>query len=74
MVEWPIFQTCFEVKAPGVTKEMVGRWKGKDGKLDCSSMDSLEEKCAQTYIVQSGIGDGLRHLIEPILADWKKTV
>ena len=81
MVEWPIFQTCFEVKAPGVTKEMVGRWKGKDGKLDCSSMDyvpfcgvSLEEKCAQTYTVQSGIGDGLRHLIEPILADWKKTV
>jgi hypothetical protein len=57
------------VKAPGVTKEMVGRWQSKDGKLDCSSMDyvpfcgvSLEEKCGQTYTVQSGIGGGLRHL------------
>lgn len=52
-----------QVKAPGVTKEMVGRWQSKDGKLDCSSMDyvpfcgvSLEEKCGQTYTVQSGIG------------------
>lgn len=42
---------------------MVGRWQSKDGRLDCSSMDyvpfcgvSLEEKCGQTYTVQSGIG------------------
>lgn len=52
-----------QVKAPGVTKDMVGRWQSKDGRLDCSSMDyvpfcgvSLEEKCGQTYTVQSGIG------------------
>ena len=67
-----IFRSAVElpkVKAPGVTKEMVGRWQSKDGKLDCSSMDyvpfcgvSLEEKCGQTYTVQSGIGGGLRHL------------
>ena len=51
------------MKAPGVTKDMVGRWQSKDGRLDCSSMDyvpfcgvSLEEKCGQTYTVQSGIG------------------
>ena len=55
------------MKAPGVTKEMVGRWQSKDGKLDCSSMDyvpfcgvSLEDKCGQTYTVQSGIGVVLR--------------
>lgn len=52
-----------EVKPPGVTKDMVGRWQRKDGKLDCTTLDyvpfcgvSLEEKCGRTYYVQSGIG------------------
>lgn len=57
----------FEVKPPGVTKDMVGRWQRKDGKLDCTTLDyvpfcgvSLEEKCGRTYYVQSGIGPDLR--------------
>ncbi|CAE7254794.1 SHM4 [Symbiodinium pilosum] len=52
-----------KVKAPGVTKEMVGRWQSKDGQLDCTSLTyvpycgvSQEEKCSRTYMVQSGIG------------------
>ncbi|CAJ1444573.1 unnamed protein product, partial [Effrenium voratum] len=52
-----------QVKAPGVTKEMVGRWQSKEGQLDCTTFDyvpycgvSLEEKCRKTYTVQSGIG------------------
>ena len=61
---WVTVASLFtQVKAPGVTKDMVGRWQSKDGRLDCSSMDyvpfcgvSLEEKCGQTYTVQSGIG------------------
>ncbi|CAE7539385.1 SHM4 [Symbiodinium natans] len=52
-----------QVKAPGVTKEMVGRWQSKEGQLDCTSLSyvpycgvSQEEKCSRTYMVQSGIG------------------
>ncbi|CAE7824643.1 SHM4 [Symbiodinium sp. CCMP2456] len=52
-----------QVKAPGVTKEMVGRWQSKEGQLDCTSLTyvpycgvSQEEKCSRTYMVQSGIG------------------
>mmetsp|Transcript_13288 Transcript_13288/g.25006 ORF Transcript_13288/g.25006 Transcript_13288/m.25006 type:complete len:388 (+) Transcript_13288:106-1269(+) len=52
-----------QVKSPGVTKEMVGRWQSKDGQLDCTSLTyvpycgvSQEEKCSRTYMVQSGIG------------------